>query len=66
MERQPGLLERFFERVLWGGSLLMLVAIVSGVLLALGKFYLALVSLAHFFRLVLGYGVGAGTGFGRI
>ena len=55
-------MESFFERVLWGSRLLMLVAVVAGVLLALGTFYLALVDLAHFFRLALGYGVGAGDG----
>ncbi|QIN81345.1 YqhA family protein [Rubrobacter tropicus] len=56
MERRPGLLERFFERVLWDSRLLMLVAVVAGVLLALGTFYLALVDLVYFFGLVLDYG----------
>lgn len=60
VERRRGLLERFFERVLWDSRLLMLVAVVAGVLLALGTFYLALVDLAYFFRLVGEYRAGAG------
>lgn len=61
MEKRPGRLESFFERVLWDSRLLMLVAVVAGVLLALGTFYLALVDLAYFFRLVLDYGAGPGA-----
>lgn len=61
VERRPGLLERFFERVLWGSRLLMLIAVVGGLLLALGTFYLALVDLLYFFRLVLEYGAGSGS-----
>ena len=62
MEQRPGLLERFFERVLWDSRLLMLVAVVASLLLALGTFYLALVDLAYFFGLILDYGdLGAGV-----
>ena len=62
MEQRPGLLERFFERVLWDSRLLMLVAVVASLLLALGTFYLALVDLAYFFGLVLNYSdLGAGV-----
>lgn len=60
MERRPGLLERFFERVLWDSRLVMLVAVVASLLLAFGTFYLALVDLVYFFGLVLDYG-GAGA-----
>lgn len=61
MEHRLGPLERFFERVLWDSRLLMLVAVVAGVLLALGTFFLALVDLVYFFGLILEYGdLGAG------
>jgi uncharacterized membrane protein YqhA len=56
VERPPGLLERFFERVLWDSRLAMLVAVVASLLLALGTFYLALVDLVYFFGLVMDYG----------
>lgn len=61
MERRPGLLERFFERVLWDSRLLMVVAVVASVVLALGAFYLALVDLVYFFGLILDYGGQSGA-----
>ena len=62
VEKQQGILERFFERALWDSRLLMLVGVVSSVLLALGTFYLALVDLVYFFGLILDYGdLGAGV-----
>ena len=61
MEREPGRLERFFERALWDSRLLMVIAVVASLLLAAGTFYLALVDLVYFFGLVADYG-SLGTG----
>lgn len=66
MERKPGLLERFFERVLWDSRLVMLVAVVSSLLLAFGTFYLALVDLVYFFGLVADYAGFGGSAEARV
>ena len=46
---------RFFEEALWSSRLIVLVAVVFGLLLALGAFYLATVDVFYFFGYLLEY-----------
>lgn len=54
--------ERAFERALWGSRLIVLVAVVFGLLLALGAFYLATVDVFYFLGYLSDYAdLGLGT-----
>ena len=46
---------RLFERALWSSRLLVLVAVVAGVVLALGAFWIALIDIVHSFALLVDY-----------
>jgi uncharacterized membrane protein YqhA len=49
-------LERFFERLLWGSRLLVLVAVVAGLVLAVGAAYVATVDAVYLLGLLFEYG----------
>ena len=48
-------LEAFFERVLWGSRLLVLVAVVGGIVLSSGAFYLGTVDVVYAMRYLADY-----------
>ena len=54
--RRGGPLERFFERLLWGSRLLVLVAVVAGLVLAVGAAYVATVDVVYLLGLLFEYG----------
>ena len=51
----PSTVQRLFEGALWSSRLVVLVAVVFGLLLALGAFYLATVDVFYFFGYLRGY-----------
>ena len=55
MSRQSNRLGGVFERFLWGSRLIMLVAVLTIVLLALGKLYLAVVDATHVVDILTDY-----------
>ena len=48
-------MSRLFERALWSSRLLVIVAVVAGVVLAVGAFWVALVDVAHCLALLVDY-----------
>ena len=56
VRRRGGPLERYFERLLWGSRLVVLVAVVAGLVLAVGAAYVATVDVVYLLGLLFEYG----------